>query len=59
MEKNFSGYCRVLDGARIVFLEQEDDGAWEADCNFDNGCPYQAECPIGCEMSRFLEQQAD
>lgn len=56
MEKNFSGYCRVLDGSRLVFLEQDDDGAWEADCNYDAGCPYRSECPIGREITEFLER---
>ena len=56
MEKNFSGYCRVLDGSRLVFLEQDDDGTWEADCNYDADCPYRSECPIGREITEFLEQ---
>ena len=55
MEKNFSGYCRVQDGARLVFVE-EDDGTWEADCNYDV-CVYRAECPIGREITQFLQQQ--
>ena len=54
MEKNFSGYCRVQDGPRLVFLE-EDGGAWEADCNY-GGCAYESECPIGREITEFLEQ---
>ena len=29
MEKNFSGYCRVSDGPRLVILEQDDDGTPE------------------------------
>ena len=57
MEKNFSGYCRILDGSRLVFLEQENDGTWEADCKYGSGCPYQAECPIGREMTQFLKTQ--
>lgn len=57
MEKNFSGYCRVQDGPRLVFLE-EDGGAWEADCNY-GGCAYESECPIGREITQFLQQQED
>ena len=57
MEKNFSGYCRVLDSSRLVFLERNDDGAWEADCNYESGSPYRAECPIGREMTAFLKAQ--
>lgn len=55
MEKNFSGYCRVSDGPRLVILEQDDDGTWEADCNYDAACPYRSECPIGREITEFLE----
>ena len=51
MEKNFSGYCRVLDGSRLVFLEQDDDGTWEADCNYDADCPF----PINRKSARRKE----
>lgn len=57
MEKNFSGYCRVQDGPRLVFLEQDDDGTWEADCNYEAGCLYRAECTIGWEIAEFLQNQ--
>ena len=57
MEKNFSGYCRVQDGPRLVFLE-EDGGAWEADCNYGS-CAYESECPIGREITQFLKQQRE
>ena len=57
MEKNFSGYCRVQDGPRLVFLE-EDGGAWEADCNY-GGCAYESECPIGRAIPPFLTQQRE
>ena len=55
MEKNFSGYCRVQDGPRLVFLEK-DGGAWEADCNY-GACVYESECPIGREITAFLKQE--
>lgn len=55
MEKNISGYCRVLDGARIVFLEQE-AGQWEADCDYEL-CPYRAECPIGREITKTMQEE--
>ena len=53
MEKTFSGYCRVIDGARLVLCEEE-NGEWESDCNFPS-CPYQQTCEIG----RQLEETAD
>ena len=54
MEKNFSGYCRVLDGSRLVFLEQDDDGTWEADCNYDADCPYRSE--IYCKEGEIIRK---
>ena len=52
MEQSFSGYCRVQDGPRLVFVE---DG--EADCNYDS-CVYRAECTIGREITQFLQDPA-
>ena len=44
-EAFFSGYCRVLDGARTVLVE---DG--EADCEYPD-CPYAQSCPIGKQIT--------
>ena len=55
MERNFSGSCRVQDGPRLVFVEDE-DGVWEADCNYEV-CVYRTECPIGREITAFLREQ--
>lgn len=52
MEQSFSGYCRVQDGARLVFVE---DG--EADCNYEC-CVYRAECTIGREITQFLQDSS-
>jgi len=43
-EKILSGYCRCLDGSRMVTAEQTPDG-WEVDCHFGK-CPYESECPV-------------
>ena len=53
MEQNFSGYCRVQDGPRLVFVE---DG--EPDCNYEC-CVYKAECSIGREITQFLQEQSE
>ena len=43
-----SGYCRCLDAARTVLVE---DG--EADCDFEN-CPYKEICQIGKQITQLL-----
>ena len=53
MEKNFSGYCRVSDGPRLVILEQDDDGTWEADCNYDAACPIARSVPSAGKSRNF------
>ncbi len=50
MEKIFTGYCRVLDAARMV-LADSDDG--EADCQFPS-CAYAQECPVAAQLGEFL-----
>lgn len=50
VEKIFTGYCRVLDAARMVMADS-DDG--EADCRFPN-CAYLSECPIAAQLGEFL-----
>lgn len=51
MEKIFTGYCRVLDAARMV-LADSDDG--EADCQFPS-CAYAQECPVAAQLADFLD----
>lgn len=52
MEEFFTGYCRVLDGARTV-LADSDDGT--ADCAWAV-CSYAAECHVGTQISRFFSE---
>ena len=47
-EKILTGYCRCIDGHRMVTAEKE-DGAWCADCNFGN-CPYEVNCEIAKDL---------
>ena len=52
METVLSGYCRTIDGSRMVLIE---DG--EADCDFDT-CAYRDVCQIGAGISSFVCVQA-
>ena len=54
MEQAFSGYCRVLDAARMVWCESE-DGKTETDCNFPD-CPYRTECAVGQAITVWMEE---
>lgn len=51
MEEFFSGYCRVLDGARTVVADGEEKSA---DCAYPD-CLYAAECPIAARLREFFE----
>ncbi len=53
MEAFISGYCRVMDGARTVFLEDD-----EADCAYPS-CTYASECPIAAEIRRSLNEKKE
>ena len=54
METTFSGYCRSIDAARLVFCEA-DGTEREADCDYE-ACPYAAACPIGMQITDFFAQ---
>lgn len=50
-EEILSGYCRSLDAARKVFIEEG-----EPDCDYAV-CPYAASCPIGREIQKQENKQ--
>lgn len=50
-EKILTGYCRCIDGHRMVTAEKE-DGAWCADCRY-GACPYEANCEIAKELQEL------
>ncbi len=56
MEAFFSGYCRQIDGSRMVAVEKEGNLLTEADCVYE-ACPYAASCPIGQKITAFLEEK--
>ena len=51
MEKEIflSGYCRVLDQARVVAVVLEDGTVTEVDCCYGN-CPHQCSCIIAGQI---------
>ena len=57
MEKEcfFSGYCRQLDGSRVVEAVLEDGKLTEVDCCYGN-CIYEGSCPIAAELQKAQEK---
>ena len=54
IEKFFSGYCRQLDGSRMVEVILEDGELSEIDCCYGS-CVYQSNCPIAGEIEALTE----
>lgn len=50
MEEFIQGYCRVIDGARTVWLEED-----EADCCYPS-CDYVSQCPIAQKIRELTEE---
>ena len=51
-EKFLSGYCKHLDGSRMVEVILEDSEITEVDCCYGT-CIYQANCPIAKELDQM------
>lgn len=51
-ERFVSGYCRQMDGSRMVEVVLTDGKVSEADCNFGS-CPYEGACPIGQKIAEL------
>lgn len=51
-ERFVSGYCRQMDGSRMVEVILTDGKVSEADCNFGS-CPYEGACPIGQKITEL------
>ena len=51
MEKEIflSGYCRCLDGSRMVEVILEDGKVTEVDCSYFS-CPHKANCTVAKEI---------
>ncbi len=57
MEKEcfFSGYCRQLDGSRVVEAVLEEGKLTEVDCCYGS-CIYESSCPIAAEIQKAQEE---
>ena len=54
-EKFFSGYCRNIDGSRMVCAVKENGELSEADCDFPS-CPFIQECTVAASIAIFLQE---
>ena len=54
IEKFFSGYCRQLDGSRVVEVVACDGALEEVDCCY-GCCVHESSCPIAKEIQLFAE----
>ena len=52
IEKFISGYCRQLDGSRMVEVSLEDGEITEIDCCYGS-CVHQANCSIAKEIDKL------
>ena len=55
VEKFLSGYCKQLDGSRMVEVVLEDSEIAEIDCCYGN-CVYQPNCPIAKEVDALIQK---
>lgn len=55
-ETVISGYCRQLDGSRMVCVVAQGEMLTEADCQYE-ACPYAAGCPVAQKIRQFLTNQ--
>ena len=51
-EKFISGYCKQLDGSRMVEVIVKEDRVTEVDCCYGS-CIYQMNCPIAKEIEQL------
>ena len=55
LEKFISGYCRQLDGSRMVEVILSDGQLEEVDCCYGS-CVHQANCLIAKEIQALTEE---
>ena len=54
-EAFFSGYCRQIDGSRVVWVEAEGNSLTDAACCYPD-CPYVSNCTIAGQINDFINQ---
>ena len=55
-EAFFSGYCRNIDGSRMVAVEADGTVLTDVGCDFGS-CPHEPNCPIAEIIKNFLQDQ--
>ena len=55
-EEFFSGYCRCIDGSRMVAVLLNDGQLSDVDCNFGN-CPYEQDCALAQKIRDLLSEE--
>lgn len=55
IEKFISGYCKQLDGSRMVEILLEDGTLSEVDCCYGN-CVHQPSCPIAKQIDNLVHE---
>ena len=56
-EQFISGYCRAIDGHRMVCVVTEDGTLTEVDCAYPD-CPYAPTCPVAEKNQKLLTKKA-
>ena len=54
-EKLITGYCRALDGSRMVMAEAENGILTDIDCDYP-GCAHAPVCQIAQAIDEFLKE---
>ena len=56
MEEHYlTGYCRVLDSARVVELVTEDGTIEDCDCCYGN-CKFQSQCTVAKSIEALISE---
>ena len=54
-EKLITGYCRALDGSRMVMVEAENGRLSDIDCDYPS-CPHAPACQVAKAIEDFLKE---
>ena len=55
-EHYLTGYCRVLDSARVVELVTEDKKIEDCDCGYGN-CKFQSQCTVAQRIEELISDK--
>ena len=53
-EKLLTGYCRALDGSRMVMAAEENGVLTDIDCDYP-GCAHASVCSVAKAIDEFLK----